>query len=128
MADDITMYPVLQYRDPEKGLRFLADAFGVEEKAIHRDPDGNVAYVEAALGDCWFGFGPAAEGGPFDLGPTAIYVAVDEVDSRYERAVAAGAEVVMPPTDQDYGSRDFAVRDPEANVWCFGTYRPGRPT
>lgn len=125
MADNVTMHPVLHYRDPEKALRFLVDAFGVEEKAVHRDPDGNVAYVEAALGDCAFGFGPTAEGGPFDLGPTAVYVAVDEVDSRFERAQAAGAEVVMPPTDQDYGSRDFAVRDPEANVWCFGTYRPG---
>ena len=30
----------------------------------------------------------------------------------------------MEPTDQDYGSRDFAVRDPEGNVWAFGTYSP----
>jgi len=30
----------------------------------------------------------------------------------------------MEPTDQDYGSRDFAVRDPERNVWSFGTYHP----
>jgi uncharacterized glyoxalase superfamily protein PhnB len=127
MADQVTIQPVLHYRDPEKALAFLTDAFGVEEKAVHRDPEGNVAYVEATLGDCWFGFGGASDGGsPFDLGPTALYVAVDEVDRRFERAVAAGAEVVMEPTDQPYGSRDFAVRDPEANVWCFGTYRPGQ--
>ena len=127
MADNVSIQPVLHYRDPEGGLAFLREAFGVEEEAVHRDPDGHVVYVEAALGDCSFGFGPTSEGGPFDLGPTAIYVAVDEIDSRFERAVAAGADVVMPPTDQDYGSRDFAVRDPEANVWCFGTYRPGSP-
>jgi uncharacterized glyoxalase superfamily protein PhnB len=30
----------------------------------------------------------------------------------------------MPPTDLDYGSRDFSVRDPEGHVWSFGTYRP----
>jgi len=29
----------------------------------------------------------------------------------------------MELTDQDYGSREFAARDPEGNVWCFGTYR-----
>ncbi|HLT69103.1 MAG TPA: VOC family protein [Acidimicrobiales bacterium] len=127
MATDVTLHPVLHYRDPEAALRFLADAFGVEEQAVHRDPEGRVAYVEASLDGCWFGFGPTTEGSPFDLGPTAVYVAVDEVDSRFERAVAAGAEVVMPPTDQDYGSRDFAVRDPEGNVWSFGTYRPGPP-
>jgi uncharacterized glyoxalase superfamily protein PhnB len=126
MADNITIQPVLHYREPEKALRFLTDAFGVEEKAVHRDPDGNAAYVEAALGDCWFGFGRTAEGESlFDLGPAAVYVALDEVDSMHERAAGAGAEIVMPPTDQDYGSRDFAARDPEGNVWCFGTYRPG---
>jgi len=26
--------------------------------------------------------------------------------------------------DTDYGSRDFTVRDPEGNLWAFGTYRP----
>jgi uncharacterized glyoxalase superfamily protein PhnB len=40
--------------------------------------------------------------------------------------VAAGAEVLQPLHDTDYGSRDFAVRDPEGNRWSFGTYR-GEP-
>jgi uncharacterized glyoxalase superfamily protein PhnB len=30
----------------------------------------------------------------------------------------------MELTDQDYGSREYAVRDAEGNVWCFGTYQP----
>ena len=30
----------------------------------------------------------------------------------------------MELTDTDYGSRDFSVRDPEGNVWSFGTYAP----
>ena len=53
-----------------------------------------------------------------------MYVVVDEPDALFERAKGAGAEVVMEPTDQDYGSRDFAVRDPEGNLWSFGTYAP----
>ena len=32
----------------------------------------------------------------------------------------------MEPTDQDYGSRDFSVRDPEGNIWAFGTYAPSQ--
>jgi hypothetical protein len=28
------------------------------------------------------------------------------------------------PVDRDYGSREFVCRDPEGNVWCFGTYWP----
>jgi uncharacterized glyoxalase superfamily protein PhnB len=128
MADEsnVIIQPVLHYREPETALRFLADAFGVTEKSVHKDPDGNVVYVEAELGGCAFGFGRTADGdSPFDLGPTAVYVALDDPDASHDRAVAAGAEIVMGLTDQDYGSRDYAARDPEGNVWCFGTYRPG---
>jgi uncharacterized glyoxalase superfamily protein PhnB len=38
--------------------------------------------------------------------------------------VAAGAKIVYPLTDQDYGSREFSAKDPGGNVWSFGTYRP----
>jgi uncharacterized glyoxalase superfamily protein PhnB len=57
-------------------------------------------------------------------GRTSVYVVVDDPDALFERARQAGAEVLMQPTDQDYGSRDFSVRDPEGNIWAFGTYRP----
>jgi uncharacterized glyoxalase superfamily protein PhnB len=30
----------------------------------------------------------------------------------------------MDLVDQSYGSREYAARDPEGNVWCFGTYQP----
>jgi uncharacterized glyoxalase superfamily protein PhnB len=53
-----------------------------------------------------------------------LYVVVEDVDAHYERAVAAGAEIVMEPADQDYGSRDYSCHDLEGNLWSFGTYRP----
>jgi len=67
----------------------------------------------------------SGKGGPFDLGPSAIYAAINNPDALHERAVAAGADFVMGLTDQEDGSREFAARDLEGNVWCFGTYRPG---
>jgi uncharacterized glyoxalase superfamily protein PhnB len=67
--------------------------------------------------------GEPADGDPFPRGPSTTYIAVDEVDSLHDRARDAGAEISMELTDQDYGSRDFAARDPEGNVWSFGTYR-----
>ena len=36
--------------------------------------------------------------------------------------VPAGAEIVAPLVDEDYGSRGFSVADPEGNIWSFGTY------
>jgi uncharacterized glyoxalase superfamily protein PhnB len=123
---NVLIQPVLHYRDPEKALQFLTEAFGFREHAVHKAPDGAIGYVELELGGCYVGFGPTSgSGSPFDLGPTAVYVALDDPDAHHERAAAAGAEIVMPLTDQDYGSREYAARDLEGNVWCFGTYRPG---
>lgn len=51
-------------------------------------------------------------------------VAIDDVDALHRRATDAGAEIALELTDTDYGSRDFTVRDPEGNLWAFGTYRP----
>ena len=54
----------------------------------------------------------------------SVYIAVPDADAVFARAKAAGAEIVMGLTDQPYGSRDFICRDPEGQVWCFGTYAP----
>jgi uncharacterized glyoxalase superfamily protein PhnB len=126
MTADIT--PVLQFTELDKGLAFLTEAFGFKEHVLHRDPEGNLQYAEMDFQGCIVGIGPGggSEGSPWDLGPTAIYVACDDApDALHDRAVGAGAEIVMGLTDQPYGSREFAARDLEGNVWCFGTYRPG---
>jgi uncharacterized glyoxalase superfamily protein PhnB len=125
---DVIIQPVLHYANPEKAIRFLIDAFGFRDHTVHRDPEGTIAYAELEFGGCYIGLGRTSDGGssPFDLGPVAVYVALGDPDAHHERAVAAGAEIVMGLTDQDYGSREYAARDPEGNVWCFGTYRPGR--
>jgi uncharacterized glyoxalase superfamily protein PhnB len=50
---------------------------------------------------------------------------VDDPDAFHDRARAAGAEIVCPLIDQDYGSRDFTLRDPGGHLWAFGTYDMG---
>jgi uncharacterized glyoxalase superfamily protein PhnB len=123
---NVIIQPVLHYRDAEKALRFLSEVFGFREHSVSKDAGDKIAYVELEYGGCYFGFGPPpSEDSPFNLGPTCVYVGLDDPDGHHKRAVAAGAEIVMGLTDQDYGSRDYAARDPEGNIWCFGTYRPG---
>jgi uncharacterized glyoxalase superfamily protein PhnB len=46
------------------------------------------------------------------------------VDAHYRRAEEHGVEILMPPSDRDYGSRNYMARDVEGNVWTFGTYSP----
>lgn len=120
-----TINPVVHYRDLTAGARFLVDSFGFVQHQANEDDDGTIQYVELSLNGAPLGLGPYTEGSMFDTGPAVVYISLDEIDSVYERAAAAGAEVLMEPTDQDYGSRDFVAKDHEGNVWCFGTFQPG---
>ena len=54
----------------------------------------------------------------------AAYVVVSDVDAHCARARAAGAEIVRELENTPYGSREYAARDPEGQVWSFGTYDP----
>ena len=57
-------------------------------------------------------------------GGSAAYLVTDDPDGVFDSAVAAGASVVRPMQDQDYGGRGGSVADPEGNHWSFGSYQP----
>ena len=50
-----------------------------------------------------------------------LHLQVDDADAWFERAVAAGATVVMPITDQFWGDRYGIVRDPFSHTWSIGS-------
>lgn len=117
-----TVWPSLQARDARGLIRFLVDAFGFEETVVYGEGD-RVDHAELS----WpLGGGVMLGSGDSDGGAFSCYVVTDDTDALYERAKAAGAEVVRELGDTDYGSRDAAFRDPEGNRWSFGTY-PGHP-
>ena len=121
----MSIYPTLRYADAKTAIRFLVDAFGFTEKALMENPDGTVAHAELAWPDgglIMIGQ-RRAEPSPFDTGKVVTYLTLDDPDAHHATAVKAGAEIVHDPTDQDYGSREYAAKDPEGNVWSFGTYR-----
>ena len=60
-------------------------------------------------------------------GTLAAYVVTDHVRELWQRVQQTpGVTVIRPLASTDYGSQEFAVRDPEGNSWSFGTYR-GEP-
>jgi len=120
-----TIYPTLRYDDAPAAIRFLTDAFGFQADAVHEEK-GSISHALLGWGSGLVMLSSRQPGDPFDLGGCCLYVAVDDPDAHHARAKAAGAVIMMELTDQDYGSREYAARDPEGNVWCFGTYRPGR--
>ena len=127
------VWPTLRARDARGLIRFLVGAFGFEETVVYGDgdrvdhaqlswpPGGGIMLGSAAAPG-------AGDGGQWPLQPGSFgaYVVTDDPDGLFARATAAGAEVLQGLHETDYGSRDFAVRDPEGNRWSFGTYR-GEP-
>lgn len=125
-----TIYPTILYDDAKAAIRTLTEGLGFTEEAVYEGENGTVLHAELSCGNGRVMLGSKGRGGIFakamaDAGPSGVYVVVDEVDAHHARAVEYGVEVLMPPTDQDYGSRDYMVRDAEGNVWSFGTYAPG---
>ena len=64
---------------------------------------------------------PPAESGRHNQ---SAYVIVADADALYQRAKTAGAGIVRDIQDTPYGSREFSCRDPEGQIWSFGTYDP----
>lgn len=115
--------PYLLYASCENALDFLHRAFGFEEVLRYAGPEGYVNHAEMRLGDVPIFMGNPGEGyrNPKELGQETVglYVEVDDADAVYERATAAGAEILQEPTDEKYGHRRFTARDPEGHHWYF---------
>lgn len=132
--------PVLRYADAPAAIDFLCDAFGFTRHAVHADPadptliahaelvrDGQMIMLSSALPSP---FTIAARMRlPAEVGAVtqAIYVVLGDVDDHARIAAAAGAEILLPAEDQSYGGRGYTARDPEGNVWSFGSFDPFSP-
>lgn len=118
-----TVFPCITFRDAKASFDWLERALGAERLAVHEDDDGRVVHAEIRIGDSLIMGGDERAGTrATPIGVSVVYVVVDDADAAYERAKAAGAEVTEP-VDQDYGSRDITVTDPDGNRWSLGTYR-----
>ncbi|MBE9138257.1 VOC family protein [Nodosilinea sp. LEGE 07088] len=129
-----TIIPTLRYRDASAAVDWLCQAFGFEKHLVVSNDDGTIAHAELVFGNGMVMLGAVREDefGRLQQPPSQAdgvvtqspYILVEDVDKHYERAVAAGAQIVMELKDQDYGGRDYSCRDPEGHVWNFGTYDP----
>lgn len=117
-----TICPYLYYEDGVAATAWLARAFGFRERLCIVDTDGILRHCEMELGDGVIMLGsPPDHKSPGHLGQVTvgIYVHVDDVESHYQRARDAGAEIDTPLADQDYGVRSYGARDPEGHQFWF---------
>lgn len=126
-----TMFAALRYKDAKAAIEWLCNAFGFEKHAVYMSGD-TVEHAELRFGDSFVMLGSMRETPgfrilmPSDAGgvTSTMYVCVSDPDAHHDRALAAGAKIIRPLTDQDYGSREYSCEDPEGYIWSFGTYAP----
>jgi DNA-binding transcriptional MerR regulator/uncharacterized glyoxalase superfamily protein PhnB len=118
---------LLVYDDIEAVHDHLVAVFGFGPGTITRDESGRVVHGELHVGDgvIWL-HPPSAEhhlASPASLGASThcMAVMVEDVDRHHEQAVAAGATIVCPPRDMEYGVREYDARDLEGGLWSFMT-------
>jgi len=125
-----SLSPHLVCRDARKAIDFYKSALGAEELIALPGPDGKIMHAclringsSVMLVDENVGCGASS---PQQLGgtPVTLHLIVDDVDAVVDRAVAAGAKVVMPVADQFWGDRYGVIADPFGHQWSVAT--PGK--
>jgi PhnB protein len=120
------LFPYLRVQDADGAVRFYVEAFGAEEQFRLTEPGGR-------LGHCQLKMGPAVlmlseefpEYGICAIAPgesagLLLHLHVDDADAVVAKALAAGAELVRPLTDEFYGERSGKIRDPFGYEWSIG--------
>lgn len=101
-------------------IDFLKQAFGAEELAVHRSPDGVVRHATIQVGTSVIEMGEAH--GQWQPMPSVFMMYVDDVDAWYERASKAeGAIAKDAPKLQPHGARMGSIQDPFDNVWYIAS-------
>ena len=98
----------------QRFIDFVTAAFDGKELMRHAE-DEMIMHAKVQIGDSVIELGEARY--PTQPLPTAIYLYVNDVDTMYEQALAAGGTSLLAPTDQAYGDRNAWVKDPFDNVW-----------
>lgn len=120
------VFAYLRVCDTAAAIRFYQQAFGATERFRLVEPSGRIGHAELTLGpavlmlsDAFPEWGLTAPPGDTDIG-ASVHLHVDDCDAVTAAATAAGATLLMPPTDQFYGERGARLRDPFGHTWLIG--------
>ena len=121
------IFPALRYQDAPQAIDWLNKAFGFEKQFVVPGDNNTVAHAQLRLGTGMIMMGSGGKpdpANPWAAEKYGTYVMVKEIDDHYARAKAAGADIVRPIADTEYGAREYSARDCEGHLWSFGTYDP----
>jgi PhnB protein len=126
-----TITPYVSVRGAAEAIAFYKKAFGAKELVRMDMPGGRVGHAELQIGNSRLMLADempdmpdAVTSSPKALGGTTfgLMVYVDDVDAQFKQAVASGATVKRPVTDQFYGDRSGTIEDPFGHIWTLATH------
>ncbi len=124
------IHPCLTYHNATAAIDWLCRVFGFTKQLVVPGPDGTVLHSELSLGTGVLMVSSpkpemqrVAANTAGQVCTLSVYVA--DPDQHHAQAVAAGAKVIRPLQDEDYGARGYMAEDLEGHQWYFGNYRPG---
>jgi len=124
-----TVTPYLILNEASEAVAFYKRALGASEVLRMDDPSGKIHHAEISIGGSRImladehpdiqALSPKTIGGS----PVSIHLYVEDVDGAVERAVASGAKLIRPVTDQFYGDRVGGIEDPFGYRWFIATHK-----
>ena len=122
-----TVTPVLTHVDTRKAIDWYKKALGAEDQGVSVGPDGKVMHAAIRIGNSHLMLHDEMMGSkaPRSLGgsPVELFLYVDDCDALFKRAVDAGAEAKVPPSDQFWGDRWGVFADPFGLTWSVATHK-----
>src|SRR5262245_4202318 len=120
----LDVIPVLPYRDIRAGHDFLVEVIGLESAGLV-EHDGRVIHGEVRVGERRFWLHESSDAltspDAARVRTAGIVLHVTYLDAHFARVRAAGASILREPTNEDYGQREYAVRDTEGHDWYIAT-------
>ncbi|MCY3570319.1 MAG: glyoxalase [Chloroflexi bacterium] len=128
-----TIVPAFRANNAQALIDWLRDTFGFAEHLVVPDGEGGIAHAQLEWRGSLVMLGSARGHADFmdvTIGRASLSLtaeSAEQVDDLYRRAQDAGAPIVTPLEETEYGSHAFTTQDPEGNFWHFGTYDPLAP-
>jgi PhnB protein len=126
-----TLTPQLTLDNAAQAIEWYKKALNAEELSRAVGPDGKIMHAEIRIGDSRVMLNDAIGGGKsartIGGSPASFFIYVNDADSLFNRAVAAGAQVRPGPmgqmADQFWGDRTGTITDPEGYQWTIATHK-----
>ncbi len=123
-----SLTPYLVIDGAAAAMEYYKKAFGATE-LFRMEHEGKIGHAEMKIGNSPFmladGCAEQGQKDPKSLGgsPVGLMIYVDDVDTVYPQAIAAGGTEVRPLQDQFYGDRSGTLTDPFGHLWTVATHK-----